>query len=109
MPPTATAPSQAITKVPVDPERLQRLQEMLQSLPVLQPEQAAELATDCAICLADYADDDRTAILLRCGHVFHKNCIEKWIVYRPDLPNYGGSVVSACIAFLFQHIAPSFF
>ena len=93
-PPTVTAPSQQVQKVPYDPERLKKLQTMLNSLPVMKPAQAANIVTDCAICLADYSEDDRMAKQLPCGHVFHSCCIEKWMLYRPHDPSYGGSVVS---------------
>ena len=107
-PPPVTAPTQQpVHKVPVDHERLRKLQAMLASLPVLTSLQAAELAPDCAICLADYADDERVATQLPCGHVFHSTCVEKWILYRPHAPNYGGSVVSALII-IPKHCTPFF-
>lgn len=79
--------------VPVDPERLQKLQDMLATLPVLKANEASDVCVDCAICLVDYCDDDRTATMLPCGHVFHTDCFRKWTLHRPHIPNLGGSTV----------------
>jgi len=66
---------------------------MLALLPALTPNEAAELSSDCAICLADFCDDDRVASLLPCGHTLHKECLEKWTLHRPHAPKFGGSMV----------------
>ena len=79
--------------VPYDRDRLRRLQETLALLPALTPNEAAELSSDCAICLADFCDDDRMASLLPCGHTLHKECLEKWTLHRPHAPKFGGSMV----------------
>ncbi|OEL25508.1 RING-H2 finger protein ATL46 [Dichanthelium oligosanthes] len=36
-------------------------------------------AFDCAVCLCEFADDDRLRLLPACGHAFHVACIDVWL------------------------------
>jgi len=36
----------------------------------------------CAVCLADFRAADRIRRLAKCGHVFHMECLDKWIDYQ---------------------------
>jgi hypothetical protein len=36
--------------------------------------------TNCTICLADYEDGDKVGYLKTCGHLFHIECIKKWLL-----------------------------
>ncbi|KAK8562681.1 hypothetical protein V6N13_018747 [Hibiscus sabdariffa] len=36
-------------------------------------------AAVCSICLAEFDDEDVVSQIQKCGHVFHMNCIEKWM------------------------------
>ncbi|KAK8627073.1 hypothetical protein V6N13_134700 [Hibiscus sabdariffa] len=36
-------------------------------------------AAVCSICLAEFDDEDVVSRIQKCGHVFHMNCIEKWM------------------------------
>ena len=36
------------------------------------------LKDDCSICL-DHAEKDEEITFLECSHIFHKNCIYKWL------------------------------
>jgi hypothetical protein len=36
----------------------------------------------CPICLCDNPDHKLTI----CGHVFHKNCINRWLAIKPECP-----------------------
>ncbi|BAU02365.1 hypothetical protein LR48_Vigan10g088600 [Vigna angularis] len=40
----------------------------------------------CAVCLADFADDDTLRLLPKCGHVFHTRCIEEWLAAHVTCP-----------------------
>lgn len=33
----------------------------------------------CSICLMEFEKDDAVSRLCRCGHVFHMDCMEKWL------------------------------
>uniref|UniRef100_A0A0D9XD79 RING-type E3 ubiquitin transferase n=1 Tax=Leersia perrieri TaxID=77586 RepID=A0A0D9XD79_9ORYZ len=34
---------------------------------------------DCAVCLCEFAGDDRLRLLPLCGHAFHAGCIDTWL------------------------------
>jgi len=36
-------------------------------------------ATECTVCLETFKDDD-TVIITKCKHLYHKDCINKWLV-----------------------------
>ncbi|KAJ0010865.1 hypothetical protein Pint_33971 [Pistacia integerrima] len=33
----------------------------------------------CSICLIEFQKDDAVSRLCRCGHVFHMDCMERWL------------------------------
>lgn len=47
---------------------------------------------NCSICLDKITDNIDDMLVLPCNHVFHKNCINNWIIYklndntRPNCP-----------------------
>ncbi|XP_047078968.1 RING-H2 finger protein ATL79-like [Lolium rigidum] len=41
--------------------------------------QLAGAASECAICLAEFADGDAVRAVPACGHGFHARCIERWL------------------------------
>ena len=42
----------------------------------------------CAICMDDFSEEATVAIrkILKCGHLFHSNCIETWIKRHLEKP-----------------------
>lgn len=38
----------------------------------------------CTVCLSDFVSRDRVRRLAKCGHVFHMECLDKWIEYEND-------------------------
>ncbi|GLJ55448.1 hypothetical protein SUGI_1190640 [Cryptomeria japonica] len=38
----------------------------------------------CAVCLNSFEKDDEIRELCNCSHVFHGNCLDKWIDQRQD-------------------------
>ncbi|KAL3499313.1 hypothetical protein ACH5RR_038406 [Cinchona calisaya] len=33
----------------------------------------------CAVCLYEFEDDDEIRRLLNCRHIFHRNCLDRWM------------------------------
>ncbi|KAK7344726.1 hypothetical protein VNO77_14701 [Canavalia gladiata] len=40
----------------------------------------------CSICLADYKDTDWLKLLPHCGHLFHRDCIDRWLQVNLSCP-----------------------
>eukprot|EP00746_Dinoflagellata_sp_MGD_P016642 gnl/MRDRNA2_/MRDRNA2_137694_c0_seq1.p1 gnl/MRDRNA2_/MRDRNA2_137694_c0~~gnl/MRDRNA2_/MRDRNA2_137694_c0_seq1.p1 ORF type:complete len:273 (+),score=29.25 gnl/MRDRNA2_/MRDRNA2_137694_c0_seq1:143-961(+) len=43
-------------------------------------------AAECSICLNDVVQGENIRYLPGCGHLFHKSCIDLWMVRRADCP-----------------------
>ncbi|XP_047050933.1 RING-H2 finger protein ATL46-like [Lolium rigidum] len=41
---------------------------------------------DCAVCLTEFAADDRLRLLPPCGHAFHVGCIDTWLASSATCP-----------------------
>ena len=39
----------------------------------------------CTICIEDF-EEGNSCIKLKCGHIFHENCISDWVKYNPQCP-----------------------
>uniref|UniRef100_A0A7N2MVI3 RING-type domain-containing protein n=1 Tax=Quercus lobata TaxID=97700 RepID=A0A7N2MVI3_QUELO len=40
----------------------------------------------CSICLADYKDTDVLRFLPYCGHLFHVECVDSWLLLHATCP-----------------------
>lgn len=43
---------------------------------------ASTISDTCAVCLGDLEDDDEIRELRNCTHVFHRDCIDRWLDYE---------------------------
>ncbi|CAD6337545.1 unnamed protein product [Miscanthus lutarioriparius] len=41
---------------------------------------------DCAVCLCEFAGEDRLRLLPLCGHAFHIDCIDTWLLSNSTCP-----------------------
>ncbi|KAL5540414.1 hypothetical protein UlMin_044930 [Ulmus minor] len=46
----------------------------------------AEENTSCSICLEDYKESNECRVLYKCKHVYHKECIDSWLVRARHCP-----------------------
>ena len=61
--------------------------EELTWLPVVKySENRVSGGVDCAICLEKVREGERCRVLPRCGHFFHRSCVDRWIVVAPACP-----------------------
>ncbi|CAL9768131.1 unnamed protein product [Musa acuminata subsp. burmannicoides] len=59
----------------------------LRRLPVAVYVSGADIpATDCPICLGDFADGETVRVLPECRHAFHVGCIDKWLASHSSCP-----------------------
>lgn len=62
-------------------------QEELKRLPASKfSEKGGSGAADCAVCLEALQEGERCRRLPRCRHVFHKACLDRWLVAVPACP-----------------------
>ncbi|XP_057789253.1 putative RING-H2 finger protein ATL71 [Salvia miltiorrhiza] len=43
-------------------------------------------AAGCAVCLSDFKESEEVRLLPECGHVFHRSCIDPWLMIHPTCP-----------------------
>ncbi|ONH97363.1 hypothetical protein PRUPE_7G185500 [Prunus persica] len=65
---------------------------VLQSLPKFTygiggAEPPPKLASECAICLGEFAEGDEIRVLPQCGHVFHVGCVDMWLGSHSSCPS----------------------
>ncbi|MCD7459515.1 hypothetical protein HAX54_041161 [Datura stramonium] len=44
-------------------------------------------AAECAICLVEYVKGDEIRVLPNCGHGFHLQCVDTWLVSNSSCPS----------------------
>ncbi|KAJ8440111.1 LOW QUALITY PROTEIN: hypothetical protein Cgig2_003436 [Carnegiea gigantea] len=64
---------------------------IIETFPVLNYAAVKELkigkyALECAVCLTEFDDDDALRLLPHCDHVFHPECIDKWLQAHTTCP-----------------------
>ncbi|MQL99619.1 hypothetical protein Taro_032350 [Colocasia esculenta] len=59
----------------------------LRQIPVAVYGQGAGIpATECPICLGEFADGEKVRVLPRCNHEFHVRCIDTWLASHSSCP-----------------------
>ncbi|GAB4836628.1 hypothetical protein Ancab_001541 [Ancistrocladus abbreviatus] len=47
---------------------------------------------DCAVCLSEFSEKDKLRLLPLCGHAFHMNCIDTWLLSNSTCPLCRGAL-----------------
>ncbi|KAJ7523986.1 hypothetical protein O6H91_18G071800 [Diphasiastrum complanatum] len=61
---------------------------IIESFPII-TYSAAEIAENpagCAVCLGEFQEGEKARLLPKCGHVFHLECIDKWLFSHSTCP-----------------------
>ncbi|KAF8733083.1 hypothetical protein HU200_015447 [Digitaria exilis] len=65
-------------------------QDVIDALPVFLYKEVvgagAKEPFDCAVCLCEFAGEDRLRLLPPCGHAFHIDCIDTWLLSNSTCP-----------------------
>ena len=51
-------------------------------------------AAQCSICLGEFAEGEQVKALPQCGHCFHPECVDAWLLSRPSCPLCRGSLLA---------------
>ncbi|XAR60050.1 hypothetical protein NMG60_11033282 [Bertholletia excelsa] len=67
----------------------------VQSLPLVPfPSYGKHAGGDCAICLSEFEEGESVKLIPHCGHVFHPECIDKWLASHVTCPLCRSSGIS---------------
>ncbi|XP_020253697.1 RING-H2 finger protein ATL74-like [Asparagus officinalis] len=55
-------------------------------------------ATDCPICLGEFADGEKVRVLPKCNHGFHVRCIDTWLASHSSCPTCRHSLLDRATA-----------
>ncbi|XP_030522421.1 RING-H2 finger protein ATL57 [Rhodamnia argentea] len=60
---------------------------VIRSLPAFAyGEEVAKYQADCAVCLRDFEAEEVVKAIPWCSHVFHAECIDRWLCAHPSCP-----------------------
>jgi len=65
------------------------------------------LATECAICLAEFVEGEDVKVLPRCNHGFHMECVDKWLRSHSSCPTCRHCLLDPGCKNVANHIQPS--
>ncbi|KAE8784442.1 RING-H2 finger protein ATL2A [Hordeum vulgare] len=55
---------------------------------------ASSSSSECAVCLAEFADGEAVRVLPGCGHGFHVACVDAWLRTRATCPSCRAAIVA---------------
>ena len=58
----------------------------VRALPVLSYSSERKEQDGCAVCLSAFVEKEEIKVIPRCGHVFHPNCIDSWLLSHGSCP-----------------------
>uniref|UniRef100_A0A5B7A7L1 RING-type E3 ubiquitin transferase n=1 Tax=Davidia involucrata TaxID=16924 RepID=A0A5B7A7L1_DAVIN len=69
-------------------------QAFIDALPVFMYKEVVDLKEpfDCAVCLCEFSEKDKLRLLPVCGHAFHINCIDTWLLSNSTCPLCRGTL-----------------
>lgn len=70
----------------IDPNSSYSLQDLHNLLPHLNYSVSSLKTRDCAICLEGFKEGEVCRKLPDCTHLFHRNCVDNWLVKVPTCP-----------------------
>ncbi|KAM3215486.1 hypothetical protein ACQJBY_067483 [Aegilops geniculata] len=76
----------------------------IDALPAVSFAAAASSSSECAICLAEFADGEAVRVLPGCGHGFHVACVDAWLRTRATCPSCRGAIVATPMQ---MHVQPA--
>ncbi|KAJ3694925.1 hypothetical protein LUZ60_000302 [Juncus effusus] len=79
-------------------------QSVIDSLPIFLYEEilGPKEPFDCAVCLSEFLNDDKLRLLPACGHAFHLNCIDTWLLSNSTCPLCRGSLFATTESPIFK-------
>ncbi|KAL9292084.1 putative transcription factor C2H2 family [Arabidopsis thaliana] len=58
----------------------------IQNIPMFYNRSEHQTKSSCSICLQDWEEGEVGRKLARCGHTFHMNCIDEWLLRQETCP-----------------------
>lgn len=90
--------SKCESAIGIDPQLLETFPILLYSSIMKHVKEGDEGPLPCAVCLADFDDNDTVRVLPPCNHIFHPPCIDAWLSTHHTCPvcrsnlNCGGGI-----------------
>ncbi|XP_031485948.1 RING-H2 finger protein ATL74-like [Nymphaea colorata] len=66
----------------------------LRAIPVTEYSGANMPATECPICLGEFAEGEKVRVLPKCNHGFHVRCIDTWLGSHSSCPTCRSSLLA---------------
>ncbi|KAF3795802.1 RING-H2 finger protein [Nymphaea thermarum] len=70
----------------------------LKAIPVTEYSETTIPATECPICLGEFAEGEKVRVLPKCNHGFHVRCIDTWLGSHSSCPTCRNSLLAPAVA-----------